>query len=115
MMEAMARTAIVRSVSLSRAEARLADELAQALAGGSFTELVRTLLARVGSPLRQQLAELVESGLDPHAQLVATAPTPADTDAQIADFYADSRWEPSASEADPSAARVEAAREPLVS
>ena len=103
----MARTAVVRSASLSPDEARLADDLARSIAGGSFTELVRTLLDQVGSPLRQQLAELAESGMDVHAHLVATAATPADDDAQIADFYTPSRWEPAPFEAGSESSRRE--------
>ena len=88
----MARTATVRSASLAPDEARLADELAQALTRGSFTELTRMLLLRFGEPLKRQIEALQESGIDPSERLMVTNVTPPDTDEQVADFYASSTW-----------------------
>lgn len=88
----MARTAVVRRASLTPAEAKLADELAHELAGGSFTELIRFFLRSFGMALKQRLDELRESGIDPDARLLITRVTPPDTDAQIRDFYAPSTW-----------------------
>ena len=88
----MPRTATVRSASLAPEEARLADELAQALANGSFTELTRLLLRQFGEPLKRQIEALRESGIDPNARLIVRRVTPADTDEQIRDFYAPSTW-----------------------
>ncbi len=88
----MARVASVRSASLSPEESELVNDLADALAGGSFTELTRMLLHHVGLPLKRILDELRESGIDPQERLVITRVTPPDTDAQIRDFYAPSAW-----------------------
>lgn len=88
----MSRTASVRSASLSPDEEALANYLASALAGGSFTELTRMLLNYFGAPLRKRLEELRESGIDPNERLFVTRGTPADTDEQIHDFYAPSSW-----------------------
>jgi hypothetical protein len=88
----MPRTATVRSASLAPPEAELADALADAIAGGSFTELTRLLLQRCGRPIRQRLDELRESGLDPNEQLFVTRPTPPDTEEQARQFYAPSTW-----------------------
>jgi hypothetical protein len=88
----MARTAVVRSASLAPSDARLADELAEAVADGSFSQLTQLLLRAVGGPLKQQIDDLRASGLDPHERLFGSRPTPADTDAMIQDFYAPSSW-----------------------
>jgi hypothetical protein len=88
----VARTATVRSASLAPDEARLADELAETLTRGSFTELTRMLLLRFGEPLKRQIEALRESGIDPNERLMVTNATPPDTDEQIADFYAPSTW-----------------------
>ena len=88
----MARTAVVRSASLAPDEARLADELAQALAKGSFTELTRLLLSQFGEPLKRQIQALRDSGIEPSERLMILDAAPPDTDAQICDFYASSRW-----------------------
>jgi hypothetical protein len=88
----MARIATVRSASLAPEEAQLADELAEAMAGGSFSQLTQWLLNTVGHPLLQRIEELRESGLEPSERLFISHPTPADTDAQIRRFYAPSNW-----------------------
>ncbi len=88
----MARTATVRSASLAPNEARLADELAQVLTRGSFTELTRMLLQQFGEPLKRRLDALQESGIDPNEHLMVIRAAPPDTDEQIADFYAPSSW-----------------------
>jgi hypothetical protein len=88
----MPRTATVRSASLAPDEAKLADDLAQSLAHGSFTELTRMLLRQFGEPLRQQIEALRESGIDPGEHLLITTATPPDSDEQIADFYSPSTW-----------------------
>ncbi|MBI4318428.1 MAG: hypothetical protein HY675_08050 [Chloroflexi bacterium] len=88
----MSRVASVRSASFSPEESRLINELADALAGGSFTELTRMLLRYVGLPLKQMLDELRESGIDPHERLFTTHVTPPDSESQIKDFYALSSW-----------------------
>ena len=88
----MARTAVIRSASLSPREASLADRLAQSVAGGSFTELVRMFLLRFGDALERRMVELRESGIDPNEVLFVTHPTPPNTDAQIEDFYRPSTW-----------------------
>lgn len=86
----MARIATTRSVSLAPEEARLADELAEDLAEGSFSQLTQLFLATIGVSLRRRIHELRESGLDPREQLFVAHPTPPDTDEQIRDFYAPS-------------------------
>ena len=96
----MARTAVVRSASLAPDEARLADELAQAVAKGSFTELTRLLLRQFGEPLKRQVQALRDSGTEPRERLMIVGAVPPDTDAQIGDFYASSRWRASAQDAD---------------
>jgi len=83
----IARTATTRSVSLAPEEARLADELAADLAGGNFSQLTQLFLATIGTPLKQRIQELRESGLDPSERLFVSHPTPPDTDEQIRDFY----------------------------
>ena len=88
----MARTAVVRSASLSPSDARLADELADAVADGSFSRLTQMLLRAVGGPLKQQIDDLRESGLDPYERLFGSRPTPADTEAELQHFYAPSSW-----------------------
>ena len=88
----MARTATVRSASLAPEEARLADRLAEEMAGGSFSQLTQLLLNTIGYALLQRVEELRASGLDPHRQLLVAQPTPADTDEQISRFYAPSSW-----------------------
>lgn len=88
----MGRTAVVRSASLGPKDAQLADELAEAVADGSFSQLMQLLLRAVGGPLREQIEELRASGLDPHERLFGSRRTPADSDGQIADFYAPSTW-----------------------
>ena len=88
----MARTATVRSASLAPDEARLADELAQLLTQGSFTELTRLLLRQFGEPLKRQIDALHECGIEPTEVLMITRVAPADTDEQIRDFYAPSTW-----------------------
>ncbi|HZS86697.1 MAG TPA: hypothetical protein VFE42_04290 [Chloroflexota bacterium] len=88
----MARTAMVRSASLAPKEARLADELAEAIAGGSFSQLTQMLLTSVGRPLLCRIEELRASGLEPGEHLFIAHPTPADTDAQVRRFYEPSSW-----------------------
>jgi hypothetical protein len=88
----MARSATVRSASLAPEEARLADRLAEEVAGGSFSHLTQLLLTTVGYALLQRAEELRASGIDPNARLFVTRPTPADTDEQIRRFYAPSGW-----------------------
>ena len=97
----MARTAVVRSASLAPDEARLADELAQALTKSSFTELTRLLLRQFGEPLKRQIQALRDSGIEPGERLMIVDAVPPDTDAQIGDFYASSRWRVSERDADP--------------
>jgi hypothetical protein len=84
----MARTAVVRSASLTPEEARFADELAAELAGGSFTELTRRMLRGYGRPLKQRIDELRAAGLDPHEHLAITRNAPEDAEAQVRAFYA---------------------------
>ncbi len=86
----MGRIASVHSASLAPDEAALTKYLADALAGGSFTELTRMWLRYFGAPLKKLLDELRESGIDPNERLSTTRPTPPDTDEQIRDFYAPS-------------------------
>ena len=88
----MARTATVRSVSLAPSEARLADELAGAMAGGSFSQLTKLLLNTMGQALLQRIEELQASGLEPREHLFMSYPTPADTEEQTRRFYASSSW-----------------------
>jgi len=88
----MARTATVRSVSLAPEEARLADELAEAIAGGNFSHLTQMLLSAVGQPMRQLIEELRASGLEPSERLLILHPTPPDTEDQTRRFYAPSSW-----------------------
>jgi hypothetical protein len=88
----MPRTATVRSASLAPEEARLADALADTIAGGSFSQLTQLLLNTVGQPLLQRIEELRESGLEPSKHLFISRPTPADTDEQTRRFYAPSSW-----------------------
>lgn len=88
----MARTATVRSVSLAPSEARLADELAGAMAGGSFSQLTKLLLNTVGQSMLQRIEELHASGLEPSEHLFLSRPTPADTEEQTRRFYAPSSW-----------------------
>ena len=61
----MARIATTRSVSLAPEEARLADELADDLVEGGFSQLTQLFLATIDVPLRRRIHELRESGLDP--------------------------------------------------
>jgi hypothetical protein len=88
----MARTATVRSASLAPKEAQLADDLAEAIAGGSFSQLTQMLLTSVGQPLLHRIEELRASGLEPGEHLFIVRSTPADTDAQLRRFYAPSNW-----------------------
>jgi hypothetical protein len=88
----MARTATVRSASLAPEEAQLADELAEAIAGGSFSQLTQLLLGAVGQPILQRIEELRASGLEPGEHLFIARPTPADTNEQMRRFYAASTW-----------------------
>lgn len=88
----MVRTAVVRSASLAPDEAQLADELADYLAGGSFSQLTQLLLRTVGAPLRKHISDLQASGLDPRERLFVWTVTPPDTEAQISHFYEPSRW-----------------------
>lgn len=88
----MARTAVVRSASLAPETARMADELAEHLTAGSFSQLTQLLLSVIGEPLRQRVKELEDSGLDPKAKLFVTNATPPDTAEQIRHFYAASTW-----------------------
>lgn len=88
----MARTATVRSASLAPEEARLADELAQAIAGGSFSQLTQMLLETVGQPMRQLVEELRAGGLEPGEHLFILRATPPDTEEQVGRFYAPSSW-----------------------
>ena len=88
----MARTATVRSASLAPEEAQLADELAEAIAGGSFSQLTQLLLSTVGQSLRQRIEELRAAGLEPGERLFISRMTPADTDEQLRRFYAPSSW-----------------------
>lgn len=84
----MARTAVVRSVSLSPAEAALADEVAEAVAGGSFTELVRLLLLRhYGEPLKRRMERLREAGIDPDERPVPTWAGETDPEVELRDLY----------------------------
>ena len=83
----MARTATVRSASLAPEEAQLADELAEAIAGGSFSQLTQLLLSTVGQSLRQRIEELRAAGLEPSERLFISRMTPADTDEQVHRFY----------------------------
>jgi len=86
------RLATVRSASLAPDEIELVDRLAEQLAGGSFTVLIRRLLRVFGEPLSRRLDALVEAGMDSHEQLVMLTPTLAATDQEIAAFYAPSSW-----------------------
>lgn len=88
----MARTAIVRSASLAPTEAAMADDLAELVANGSFTELTRIMLTYFGLPLKQRLDDLRRSGIDPREHLFTTQPTPADGEEQVRDFYGPSSW-----------------------
>lgn len=90
--DAVARTATVRSASLAPKEAQLADDLAEAITGGSFSQLTQLLLNAVGQPLLHRIEELRASGLEPGEHLFIARPTPADTDEQAQRFYAPSSW-----------------------
>ncbi len=88
----MARTALVRSASLARDEVELVDALAERLADGSFTGLLRQMLVVFGEPLRRRLDEMAAAGLDPDERLVLLRPTEPATRAQIEAFYRASDW-----------------------
>lgn len=83
----MARTAVVRSISLAPDEAALADQLAGYLAGGSFTDLTKILLHWFGEPLQQRLQELVDAGINPSERLWIRRDGDVDAAAEIANFY----------------------------
>jgi hypothetical protein len=83
----MARTAIVRSISLAPEEAALADRLAGYLTDGSFTELTRVFLRWFGEPLSRRLQELVEAGINPTERVGVLADGEIDVEKETTDFY----------------------------
>ena len=93
---------MVRSASLAPDEIALVGRLAEQLAGGSFTELIRRLLRVLAEPLSRRLDELVEAGMDPHERLILLNPPTLTTDAEIQAFYGSSTWPEQAPERPPS-------------
>ncbi len=83
----MARNAVVRSASLSPAEAALADEVARDLANGSFSELVKMMLRCYAEPLKRRLEVLRAAGLDPEERLAANWVGETDLEAELRSAY----------------------------
>lgn len=88
----MARTTIRRNASLAPSDAELADELAAYITDGSFSRLIQMLLHTMGLLLRRHIAESQANGVEPRKRDFLRNAAPADTDEQIARFYAPSRW-----------------------
>lgn len=89
----MARTSVVRSISLAPEEAALADQLASYLTDGSFTDLTRVFLRWFGEPLNRRLQELVEAGINPTERVRVLADGEIDIAKETAEFYhPTNRW-----------------------